>query len=462
MFISKSRKEGRPVRRLKQMLALAAALLLLAGCSGLSAEELYRLPEATEDYHALQAALNTVLEEGYQYTAPTAGTRQEPVQLVDLDGDGVDETVAFFRDTETGDVKVYVFSKEDGIYTVMAVDGAGSGVAMVDYADLDGQGDLELVVTYQVSEAVTQALQVYHYEAGSVLSILSDSCSRYELADLDGDGLMELFSFTSGGAESPATVKYYDSTEGQLGRGQELRLTFPYENLRRLQTAQLEDGVSAMLATGASGDGRLSTDVFLVQGTELTALDLKKDVNRGMSADFAYPTDIDGDGAVEFPRVELLPAQIIDSTLPSAVRWYGVDSQGTCESQLVTYPSASGDWYLTFPETWDGAVTAREQDQSAAVSTVDFYHILTDNAAELYFDDEQSAERILTVYTLRGAGRQEYVEEHQLTTLRSDSEIIYAVDLSDSARTWEGTITMAQVTEMFHIQGSASGDTDHN
>lgn len=444
------------MRWLKRVVALAAALLLLSGCSGLSAEELYRLPEATEDYHALQAALNAVLAEGYQYTAPTAGARQEPVQLVDLDGDGADETVAFFRDTETGNVKVYVFSKEDGVYTAMAVDGAGSGVAMVDYADLDGQGDLELVVTYQVSEAVTQALQVYQYHRSEVVSILTDSCSRYELADLDDDGLAELFCLTSSGAENLAVVKYYDGAEGQLQRSQEQRLSCSYENLRRVQAARLEDGVSAMLATGVSGDGSLSTDIFLAQGTDLTVLEPKKDVNRGMSAEFAYPTDVDGDGAVEFPRVELLPAQTVDSTLPSAVRWYSVDSQGTCESQLVTYASTAGDWYLAFPETWDGAVTVREQEQSVTVSTVDFYHILAEDRLELDFSDEKTAERILTVYTLRGTGRQEYVEEHKLTILRSDSDITYAVDLSDSAQTWEGTITMAQVTEMVHIQSTLS------
>lgn len=448
------------MRRFKRLIALAAALLLLTGCSGLSAEELYRLPEATEDFYDLQAALNGVLNDGCQYTAPAAGARQEPVQLVDLDGDGVDETVAFFRDTETGNVKVYIFTKGDGVYTAMDVDGAGSGVAMVDYADLDGRGDLEIVVTYQVSEAVTQALQVYHYDKSGVVSILTDSCSRYELADLDGDGLTELFCLTSSGAESPAVVKYYDGSEGQLGRGQELRLTFPYESLRRVQAARLEDGVSAMLATGASGDGSLATDVFLVQGAELTRLNLQKDVNRGMSADYAYPTDIDSDGAVEFPRVELLPAQAIDSTVPRAVRWYGVDSQGSCESQTVTYPSAAGDWYLTFPETWDGTVTAREQEQSTAVYTVDFYHILTEDRTKLDFSDPKTAQRILTVYTLRGNSRQEYVEEHQLSILRSDSDITYAVDLNDSAHTWEGTITMAQVTEMFHLQSAASGD--HN
>ena len=55
-------------------------LALLAGC-GLSYENLYTLPRASEDYYDLQEALNAVLQNGYTYQAPASGARQEPVQL---------------------------------------------------------------------------------------------------------------------------------------------------------------------------------------------------------------------------------------------------------------------------------------------------------------------------------------------------------------------------------------------
>ncbi len=462
LYVYLKREEERTVRRRMGILVLALTLLL-TGCSGLSAEELYRLPEASEDYYDLQAALNGVLAQGYSYTAPASGARQEPVQLVDLNGDGVDEAVVFFRSEESGAVSLFIFTKENDVYTALPVEGAGTGVASVDYADLDGLSGQEIVVTYQVSETVTQALQVYRCVWDGELAvetILTGSCSRYGLWDLDGDGLPELFCLTSSGSESPAVVEYYDGAAGRLRTSLDQRLSFPYENLRRLQMAELSDGTRAVLASGAAGDGSLVTDLFLDQDGTLQPLELEKDVNRGMSADYAYPVDVNGDGAVEFPRVEQLPAQVIDSTLPSVVRWYSVDSQGRCESQLVTYASGPGDWYLTFPETWDGAVTAREQERSATVRTVDFYHILTENLAKLDLSDEETAQRILTVYTLRGTGRQAYVEEHGLSILWSDSDVIYAVDLSDSAHAWEGTITMAQVTEMFHLQGNNNGNKE--
>ena len=99
------------MRRIK-ILAALLALCLLCGCSGMSVDELYCLPEASEDYYNLQDALNEVLEQNYSYHAPSSGARREPVQLVDLDHDGVDEAVAFFRSNEDGTVSAAIFSRQ--------------------------------------------------------------------------------------------------------------------------------------------------------------------------------------------------------------------------------------------------------------------------------------------------------------------------------------------------------------
>ncbi len=68
-----------------RLAAVLLALILLTGCSGLSYEDLYSLPRASDAYYDLQEALNAVLESGYNYCAPSSGPRQEPVQMTDLD-----------------------------------------------------------------------------------------------------------------------------------------------------------------------------------------------------------------------------------------------------------------------------------------------------------------------------------------------------------------------------------------
>lgn len=444
------------MKRIRRGCLLLALLLGLTGCSGLSTEELYQLPEASKDYYDLQAAINELLDQGLSYQAPASGARREPVQLTDLNSDGVDEAVAFFR-SAAGGVTVYVLSKAEGVYTPAAViDGAGSAVASVEYADVDGNTGLEILLTYQVSESVTQALQVYRCDEDGAVNILTAGCSQYFLADLDGDDRSEIVCLTGNGADTSAGISYYDGQAGEILHGEEQRLSFPYDGLRRAKKGTLSDGTGAMLISGTAGDGILATDIFVDDGGMLQRVTPKKDVLRSMAVDggsYAYPADMNGDGIMEVAVAELLPGVLTDSRTYSALRWYAVDSDGRCEAKLVTYQNFDENWYFEFPEFWDGTVLVQEEDVSSVVSAVQFYRILDQGKRPGVTDlaDEDQAELVLTIYTLRGENRQSYAEEHELSILYSDSEISYAAALNGAARPWEGTITLAQVSERFRM-----------
>ena len=88
--------------------ALAAGLgvmTMLSGCGGqefrlnLNPQELYALPELPAKYTELNSLLAQSLQGGAEYAAPISGTNVQPVQMRDLDGDGREEAVAFFRDS---------------------------------------------------------------------------------------------------------------------------------------------------------------------------------------------------------------------------------------------------------------------------------------------------------------------------------------------------------------------------
>ena len=70
---------------------MAAMALLLGGCFMQPADELYALPQQPQGFYDLQKAIDTVLVDGTQYSSPVTGTNQQPVQMVDIDGDGVIE-----------------------------------------------------------------------------------------------------------------------------------------------------------------------------------------------------------------------------------------------------------------------------------------------------------------------------------------------------------------------------------
>ena len=141
----------------------ALLTLLLSACMfNSSPEEMYELPHIPEEYAALQEKIDELVTAGAEYAAPISGTNIQSVQLVDLDGDGTEEAVAFFRNsTEEKPLKIYIFRSGHEDYEQAAlIESSGMSIYSVRYVDLDGDGRREILVGWRLS-AELQALGVY-------------------------------------------------------------------------------------------------------------------------------------------------------------------------------------------------------------------------------------------------------------------------------------------------------------
>ena len=133
------------------LLSLIGLCLLLAvsGCGfSFSPEELYSLPQLPAEYTELNNCINQVIESGAEYAAPVSGSNIQSVQLEDLNGDGEEEAVAFFRNTaDEKPLKIYIFTAEEETYRQTAViEGTGTSIYSIAYEDLDQDGWKELLV----------------------------------------------------------------------------------------------------------------------------------------------------------------------------------------------------------------------------------------------------------------------------------------------------------------------------
>ena len=270
------------------------------------------------------------------------------------------------------------------------------------------------------------------------------------LCDLDGDQLPGLVTLTTGGADGPAVVECYDTKTGDFHRIGEQRLRFSYENLRRVQHGAIGGGSEGVIFSGVGADGQQIIDVCAVTEDGFIRVEPEEDIliSSTVHSYFVYPEDLDGDGVLEFPQTRQLPAYDDGSAAQWAIEWYSLSLDGQVEHVTSTFENFSEGWYLQLLEAWDRDLIIKASDESTTVSTVTIFR-----SAEKAGDP---AQEILTIYTLRGARRQEYVDENSLTILysASDSETIYALSLA-AAEPWEGTATKAQVSEMFHVRDNS-------
>ena len=214
------------MKRAGKMLVIGLFSLLLSGCMFTTPEtSLYRLPKLAGEYESLESQIDALLTNGAEYAAPTSGSNLQSVQMIDLDGDGSEEAVAFFRRaSDKKPMKIYIFKADGDSYERYAViEGASSQIYSVNYADLDGDGLKEILVGYKSSSDV-QGLAIYPLSPGTSESLFDDGLFRYANLDMNGDGKQELLIICSD-EESTARVDYYDWDDGALHAKSSLRLS---------------------------------------------------------------------------------------------------------------------------------------------------------------------------------------------------------------------------------------------
>ena len=425
----------------RRWILLLTALLpaVLGGCMlSASPEDLYALPQLPEEYESLSAQLSEVLSAGAEYAAPQAGGNLPPVQMKDLDGDGVDEVLAFFRiNSEDRPLKIYIFRAQGDDYVQAAlIDGAGTSFHSVRYEDMDGDGIQEIIVSWRVSAEV-QALSVYSVKNLEPVQLMTSSYARYEVVDLDGDDDLELVVLRSddtGTGLSLADYYDWDSGKSALQLQSTARLSASVATIRWMQAGSLQEGERAVFITardaGADETSRAITDILACRQSQLTNIVLSSDT--GVSTQIAramnlQPADIDADEATEVPVPAALPADA-EGELYWKIYWYGYTAGGESQLRSLTYHNAADGWYLILPDGWDGHFAVRQSNASSAVHATTFYSARGRTAEEELF----------TVYTFTGTDREAQAARAGRTILRrrTGPDAVYAIAYAENYDQW--------------------------
>ena len=363
---------NRPWKRIALAgLALAGALLL-GGCSApSSAEELFTLPQLPLEYSDLSRQINALIEQGYEYASPTGGRNIQSVQMVDLDGDGDEEAVAFFRrSTDEKPLKIIVFSANGEKYErFCTIESSGTAVESVYYQDLTGDKQLEMVVGWRIAADV-QTVAAYSVQKDPKV-LMQSGYVRYSLEDLNGDGMPSLLVFHPDD-DGNSVAEFYSWQDETLSVSYSATLSGTMVDLTRgnVVSGRMANRRAAVYVTGVTEDAQAVTDIITFHfGRGL--INVALDPQTGSSgAVFPYaqlrPQDINVDGVVEVPAPKVdregQPTGIVD--------WMAYDGEGRAKLTMTTYHNLSGGWFFTLPKEWHGRVTVTTAERNNEIQTI--------------------------------------------------------------------------------------------
>jgi hypothetical protein len=443
-------------RLLASLMAAGAMALLLCGCDFKlfkSAEDLYMQPQLPVEYQELDSTIKAEMNAlNAESTTPLSGSNTSAVQLLDLDGDGVEEAAAaFFRVTDAEDaqpLKIYLFRLgDDGEYEVAyRLQGEGNSIESIAYEDMDGDGAVEVVVSWQLTSRA-YVLSVYDLGRDEASELIHTTYNEnYVLVDLNEDGYKELVVIQRDDTgEDVSRASYYEYEGGVLVMTSAAPLSEGITDVLSARTGILVGRRTAIYVTSTCADGQV-TDIFIWKNGEIT--NITRSVDSGVSNDTlrdytsVSAMDINKDGVLEIPVAVALPSMSEDSTTQWLIYWRQFNGDGESTVACETYHSITDGWYLMLPNDWDGQISVERDDREnyRGERSVVFYH----------WNKNGEAKRFMTIYRLSGSNAAARAALGGRTMLLSqDSNTAYAVELSKDG--WNCGLTAEQIQERFSL-----------
>lgn len=435
--------ETKSRRHILQWMAFALLFsLLFSGCVTKSPEDLYTLPQFSEQNLQLQTLINQVLNAGAEYSAPVAGANRQAVQLEDLNGDGVKEAIAFFRSMGEDDhLKVYIFDVDaQGQYQEVAqITGEGSNIESITYTDLDGDGIKEVIVGWQILTGIN-LLSVYRLESESVSQLFSTDYAKYTVCHLSSGKGADICVFRSLGTEAESEAELYAVSANGEVTSSKASLSTTIASIDSVRAGFLADGKSALFVESTLQSRALVTDIltFRQHGVENITLDQTTGISDSTDRTYAVNCrDIDGDGIVEVPE----PVSLGEDSTFWLLEWYSFDSAGNRTLVTTTYHNYQEEWYLEIPEEWYGRLSIRREDGISGERAIVFSYVTEDGTLEEF----------LAVYTLSGDNKEERAEYDGRFLLAAEGDVIYSAKILVGANWNALEINEGLVRQKFHI-----------
>lgn len=409
-------------------LLLAALLFCLSGCYSGNIDQYFSLPMASEEYRQLQSLIDEELTSGSEYAAPIHGSYRQSVQLSDVDGDGADEALAFFRDAAKNP-KINIYDSENGEYRLArSISGEGSSIGRIDYADLTGDGQKELLVSWQISSGVS-VLGVYSLAGWSGDVLLSTDSAEFVTGDINRDGCDELLNLRAANSTT-YLVDQYTFPLGQEPQATSAALSAGISALQRLRMVTLAGDAPALLAESTLTTGDLVSDLFVCRDGSLINLTMNRTTQISetrRSYSLVYAQDIDGDGSTEIPHPQQLYSR--GDEVFWSIAWFRYDASGRASTIMTTYHCVTDNWYLVLPSGWDVGLTVRRDDSVSGERAVILSRLRSDGSLEDY----------VAVYAITGENRYERARLDNRFLLQEEGTTVYAAKILDG-KTDENTI----------------------
>lgn len=404
--------------RLKKILllfVLALITALLSSCIE-STGDFFSLPISKHEYQNLQSDVGEMLVDGWELATPTTGTLRTTMHFSDLTGDGKEDIIVLLRNTNTSELKFLVYTYKNNSYDhYMTQVLKGSAFARIEFCDLTGDGDSEIVLGIQYgTEALYNAIVYEIVDKDLCEELLNVEFTDLCMYDADGDKIDNLLILQNDESGNDAAAKLFGYENNNIIELGEAPLSAGVTRPEEIVTGYIQKNIPvAVVESKYYVEGYISDALIYYEG-EFS--NIGYDATLQINSNYLKPIyiaagDHDNDGFIELPR----PVDISRDRNDAIYRidWYSVSPDKDSEYDYTTHDCPEDDWYIIFPTDWRYIIRIERSTDKNGVSVTSFYR----NAGE----NEKIVMLTVKKYSPDTA---EYITDAERTVITRGNEII--------------------------------------
>ena len=368
----------------KKILSIALAMaisLTFCGCDffTMETEQMLTPPALIGEMAPIQQALNKSVQGEYTLTYPSSGEYRSAVLINDIDGDGVSEAFAFYSqlDDDINYMHLNVICRKGSEWkSVSDQKIAAGGVDCVDFADLNSDGNMEIIVGWEIYGSSGKQLTVYSFENDVISQKLTHEYTSFLSCDLDSNGESELFVHNFNVATSINAAFLYTIDKSGTAQLSSCVMDRSVKSVSVPVLSVLSNGQSAIYIDEVKSTGNITEVLFLENGVLVNPLLYAEtgENTKTLCVSDVSIADINGDEIIEIPISEEMISSVSQPATKKVyyTKWCAFDGVNLNVKQTTLLNSADG-YYILVPEKWIGhiALTRDTEKHSRTIYSYD-------------------------------------------------------------------------------------------
>ena len=352
----------------RRILVLLILLLGLCGCGfpgSANVEEKLRPPRVGGEQEVLQKALDGYLTVDYLLTFPRSGEHREAFLFEDMDGDGEQEAVCFYRRRD-GNTHVLVLHRDGEEWTpVSDIQGGSADIDWVAWGHMFDRGSQLLVGWGIYNNSRDRQLVLYSLEEHALSARFETVCAAACMGDITDSGQDSLLVFCIDSELNAVSAVLYRYENGGMTQRAAVDLDGFIRSFGTPRLEQMAPGQYGVFVDGYKDASSITTELVYWKDERLNAPFYNVTTNtnsltvrEGMRIGGLTGGDVNGDGIWEWPQNRrLVGYQTVDT---DKAQWLTVWMRYDPEQQkpvkaLYSLVNTRDRYLLALDADWFGA-----------------------------------------------------------------------------------------------------------